>query len=75
MLKFVRSDIFSDTQTTYPSKHAFRLLCERVGVYDKETSMYNLKKSEILSTIFKSRESMVEGETWARLLMTKIDLV
>ena len=37
--------------------------------------MYNLRKSEILSTIFKSRVGMVEGETWERLLLTKVNLV
>ena len=43
-----------------------------LGVYNKDTGIYNLKKSDVLSTIFKTNESIEEEDIWSLLITSKL---
>ena len=60
MLKFVQKQEFSDPSKSYKQSQilsAFTFLCKKVNVYDEESKIYSLFKSEILQKIFNCSKS------------------
>ena len=77
MLKFVQKQEFSDPSIYYKQSQilsAFTLY-KKVNVYDEESRIYSLFKSEILQKILKCSMSFRQDEIWTKLLKSKCTMV